>query len=88
MHLVLEKTVLGQEAADELVRILHKIFNERCGMQLEIEAELPFPFAAFPGDRAELQLPRLQLAGTYEVVRARCRLDGEGERTNLVLSVR
>ncbi len=40
MHLVLEKTVLGQEAADELVRILHKIFNERCGMQLEIEAEL------------------------------------------------
>ena len=56
--------------------------------QLEIEAELPFPFAAFPGDRAELQLPRLQLAGTYEVVRARCRLDGEGERTNLVLSVR
>ena len=56
--------------------------------QLEIEAELPFPFAAFPGDRAELQLPRLQLAGTSEVVRARCRLDGEGERTNLVLSVR
>ena len=56
--------------------------------QLEIEAELPFPFAAFPGDRAELQLPRLQLAGRYEVVRSRCRMDGDGERTNLVLSVR
>ncbi len=40
MKLSLEKTTLGQEAADELVRILHKIFTERCGMKVEIEAEL------------------------------------------------
>ncbi len=40
MKLSLEKTTLGQEAADELVRVLHKIFTERCGMKLEIEAEL------------------------------------------------
>ena len=40
MKLSLEKTTLGQEAADELIRVLHKIFTERCGMKLEIEAEL------------------------------------------------
>ncbi len=40
MKLSLEKTTLGQEAADELVRVLHKIFTERCGMKIEIEAEL------------------------------------------------
>ena len=40
MHLVLEKTTLGQDAADELSRILYKIFTERCGMKLQIETEL------------------------------------------------
>lgn len=56
--------------------------------QLEIEADLPWAFAAFPGDRASLALDRLGLAGTYDVVRARCRMDGAGERTSLTLSVR
>lgn len=56
--------------------------------QLEIELELPFPFAAFPGDRVSLALSRLKLAGCYEVVRARSRMDGDGERTELVVSVR
>ncbi len=36
MDLVLEKTTLGQEAADELIRILYKIFTERCGLKLRI----------------------------------------------------
>jgi DNA polymerase-3 subunit alpha (Gram-positive type) len=40
MKLILEKTTLGQEAADDLVRVLHKIFTQRCGMKLAIEAEL------------------------------------------------
>jgi DNA polymerase-3 subunit alpha (Gram-positive type) len=40
MHLVLEKTTLGQDAADDLVRVLHKIFWERCGMEVDIQAEL------------------------------------------------
>ena len=40
MHLVLEKTTLGQDAADDLVRVLHKIFWERCGMEVDIRAEL------------------------------------------------
>lgn len=56
--------------------------------QLEIEAELPFPFAAFPGDRVSLDLRRLNLSGQYEVVRARSRMDGDGGRTELTLSVR
>lgn len=56
--------------------------------QLEIEAELPFPFAAFPGDRAGLALKRLNLSGQYEVVRSRSRMDGDGARTELTLSVR
>lgn len=56
--------------------------------QLEIEAELPFPFAAFPGDRVSLEIRRLNLSGQYEVVRARSRMDGDGGRTELTLSVR
>lgn len=56
--------------------------------QLEIALELPFAFAAFPGDQVDLQLSRLNLAGIYDVVRARTRMDAEGERTDLILSVR
>lgn len=56
--------------------------------QLEIELELPYAFAAAPGDRVNLQLSRLNLSGVYEVVESRCRMDGGGERTELVLSVR
>lgn len=56
--------------------------------QIEIVIELPFPFAAMPGDRAELGISRLGLSGTYEVVRSRSRMDGDGERTELTLSVR
>ncbi len=39
MKLVLEKTTLGEEAADELIRILYKVFTERCGLDLRIETE-------------------------------------------------
>ena len=39
MKLVLEKTTLGEEAADELIRILYKVFTERCGMDLRIQTE-------------------------------------------------
>lgn len=56
--------------------------------QLEIELELPFPFAAMPGDRVNLSLNRLNLSGLYEVVRSRSRMDGDGERTELTLSKR
>ena len=56
--------------------------------QLEIELELPFPFAAMPGDRVNLSLNRLNLSGLYEVVRSRSRMDGDGERTELTLSER
>lgn len=53
--------------------------------RLEITAALPWPFAAAPGDRVALTLPRLGLSGTYDVFRARSRLDGGGERTELTL---
>lgn len=56
--------------------------------QVEIDLELPLPFAAMPGDRVELALSRLNLSGLYEVVRSRSRMDGEGERTELTISVR
>lgn len=56
--------------------------------QLEITLELPFAFAAFPGDRVELALNRLKLAGTYDVVRSRSRMDGDGVRTELTVSER
>ena len=56
--------------------------------QLEIAVELPFAFAAFPGDQADLQLSRLNLTGRYDVVQARSRMDADGERTELILSVR
>lgn len=56
--------------------------------QLEITLELPLPFAAFPGDRVRLALPRLGPEDTYDVVEARCRMDGEGQRTEIVLSRR
>lgn len=56
--------------------------------QLEITLELPFPFAVFPGDRVCLALPRLGPEDTYDVVEARCRMDGTGQRTEIVLSRR
>lgn len=56
--------------------------------QLEITLELPFAFAAFPGDRIGLDLKRLGLAGTYDVVESRSRMNGDGERTQLTISVR
>ena len=56
--------------------------------QLEITLELPYAFAASPGDRAALSLDRLKLSGSYDVVAARSRMDGDGERTELTLSRR
>ena len=56
--------------------------------QLEIDLELPFPFAAMPGDRVELALARLNLAGQYDVVRSHSRMDGDGERTEITISKR
>ena len=56
--------------------------------QLEITLELPFAFAAFPGDQADLSLKRLNLSGSYDVVAARSRMDGGGERTEVTLSRR
>ncbi len=34
--LTVEDTVLGKEKAEELVRILEKIYNERCGLSVEV----------------------------------------------------
>jgi hypothetical protein len=56
--------------------------------QVEIEMELPFSFAAMPGDQVSLSLSRLNLSGRFEVVRSRNRMDGDGERTELTLSER
>lgn len=56
--------------------------------QVEIDLELPASFAAMPGDRVDLALSRLNLSGLYEVVRSRSRMDGDGERTELTVSVR
>ncbi|MDE7220475.1 MAG: hypothetical protein K2O45_12790 [Oscillospiraceae bacterium] len=56
--------------------------------QIEIDLELPFSFAAMPGDRAELALNRLNLSGQYDVVRSRSRMDRDGERTELTVSRR
>lgn len=56
--------------------------------QLKITLELPFTFAAFPGDRVGLSLSRLKLSGSYDVVAARSWMDGGGERTAVTLSRR
>ena len=39
MKLELQKTTLGEDAADELIRVLYKIFTERCGLDLRIQTE-------------------------------------------------
>ena len=39
MKLELRRTTLGEDAADELIRILYKIFTERCGFSLKIRTE-------------------------------------------------
>lgn len=56
--------------------------------QTEISIELPYPFAANPGDHIKLALSKLSLAGEYEAVRARSQMDSNGARTTLTLSVR
>lgn len=56
--------------------------------QLEISLETPFSFAAFPGDRVTLDLERLGLRGTYDVVESRSRMNSDGERTHLTISTR
>ena len=35
----LRKTTLGEDAADELIRVLYKIFTERCGLDVHIHTE-------------------------------------------------
>lgn len=55
---------------------------------LVLELVLPYPFAAFPGDRVELTLDRLKLAGAYDVVEARSRTDAGGAVTELTVSER
>lgn len=39
MRMELQKTTLGEDEADELIRVLYKIFTERCGMDLRIQTE-------------------------------------------------
>ena len=39
MKLEMQKTTLGEDAADELIRILYKIFTERCGLDVKIQVE-------------------------------------------------
>ena len=39
LKLELPKTTLGEDAADELIRILYKIFTERCGFDIKIQTE-------------------------------------------------
>lgn len=56
--------------------------------QLEISLSLPFPFAAFPGDRVQLNSQRIGLQGTYEVVESRSRMSADGETTALTISTR
>lgn len=56
--------------------------------QLEIFLELPFAFAAFPGDNITLSLTRAGLSGSYEVVESRSRMNSDGETTCLTISTR
>ena len=37
LNLVVEDTVLGKGKAEELIRILEKIYNERCGFSVEVQ---------------------------------------------------
>ena len=39
LKMELAKTTLGEDAADELIRILYKIFTERCGLDVKIQVE-------------------------------------------------
>lgn len=56
--------------------------------QVDISLELPFSFAAFPGDRITLLTERMGLEGTYEVVESRSRMNADGETTYLTISTR
>lgn len=56
--------------------------------QLEISLTLPFPFAALPGDRIQLDTARMGLQGTYDVVESRSRMSDDGETTELTISTR
>ena len=39
LHLTLEETVISEGKGDELIRVLEKIFTERCGMSLKIRVD-------------------------------------------------
>ena len=39
LHLTLEETVISEGKGEELIRILEKIFTERCGMSLKIHVD-------------------------------------------------
>ena len=39
LKMELKKTTLGEDAADELIRILYKIFTDRCGLDVKIQVE-------------------------------------------------
>ncbi len=56
MHLTLEESVISEGKGEELVRVLEKIFTERCGMSLKIQTEYKKPVESKARRNSELQL--------------------------------
>jgi len=56
MHLALEDTVIAKEKTKNLVRILERIFNNRCNLPLSIEVDYYKPEASRNRRDAEMQM--------------------------------
>ena len=56
MNMTVERTVVAEDKADELVRVLEKIFCERCGLSLKIHMILKEPEESKARRNSELRV--------------------------------
>lgn len=76
MHMTVEKNVVAEGKADELIRILEKIFCERCGLSFKIQLTLKEPKESKARRNSELRVQQEVQAILEQVAAA-----GDGEES-------
>lgn len=90
MLMTLEETVLGKSRADELLRILEKIFTERCGLAIDIQVSYKEPsegrYKKEDEHRIAMQVAEISARAGHGTVSAVDTAKESGEENNIRLS--
>ena len=77
MTMTVEKSVVTEGKAEELIRILEKIFCERCGLSLKIHLEMTEPVESKARKNSEIRIRQEVEAILNQVAAAASQEDGE-----------